>query len=176
MKGKIIQIDTMHENTRSACTSNGTGIRVIVWFSGCDIHCEGCHNEQYQNPESGEEFNENHLKKICDEISSYDYYNGISILGGEPFSKYNIGSCIELVKAFKEQFPSKDVWIWSGYTYEKLMEREDAKQLISMCDYLVDGPFILNKRNITLKFRGSDNQRIIDINKSLAHGIAVTMV
>lgn len=158
--GKIVRIDSLHNNDRKSCSANGDGIRVVVWFSGCDIKCEGCHNEQYQNPEYGEEFNENHLKEIFDEIHNYDYYKGISILGGEPFSKYNVDSCIELCKAFKEQFPDKDIWIWSGYTKEILETSDEARELMSYCDYLVDGPFILSKRNIGLKFRGSENQRI----------------
>ena len=108
---------------------------------------------------------------IIDEMSEYsDIYSGISILGGEPFSKRNIKDAITLCERYKSEFPNKDIWIWSGHTIEWLKEQkdeyaDDINKLLELCDYLVDGPYMKDKRNISLKFRGSENQRIITLDK-----------
>ena len=101
-------------------------------------------------------------------MNRFPLYSGLSILGGEPMSTHNAPDCLKLCKWYKEKFPEKNIWIWSGDTYEHLKEQEgeygsDVNKLLSLCDYLVDGPFILKQRNISLKFRGSENQRIINL-------------
>ncbi len=168
---KIIRIDTLHNGDRHSCAANGEGLRIVVWWNYCDIHCPGCHNEEYWDYDNNdfEDFSEKHILFVIDETKKHEsIYKGLSILGGEPFSKKNIKDVIMLCERYKEVFPLKDIWIWSGHTYEWLKKQTDdygidIQKLFSLCDYLVDGPFILKKRNITLKFRGSDNQRIIDL-------------
>ena len=169
---KIIRIDTLHTGDRLKCSANGDGIRIIVWFCGCDIRCPGCHNKDFwdfNNPKFPD-FSEEHVQLIISEMSKHkSIYSGLSILGGEPFSIFNIDDTLELITRFKDEFPDKDVWIWSGHTLEWL-ERQDGyygdriKHILSLCSHLVDGPFMYSRRNISLKFRGSDNQRIINLN------------
>ena len=170
---KIIRIDSLHFGNRKSCSANGNGVRICVWFLGCDIHCIGCHNKDYwdfDNP-NFEDFSDKHIEMIIDEMSEYsDIYSGISILGGEPFSKRNIKDAITLCERYKSEFPNKDIWIWSGHTIEWLKEQkdeyaDDINKLLELCDYLVDGPYMKDKRNISLKFRGSENQRIITLDK-----------
>jgi len=168
---KIIRIDTLHTGDRHSCAANGDGIRIVVWWNYCDIHCPGCHNRQYWNYDNNdfEDFSEKHIELVVEETHKYEnIYKGVSILGGEPFSVKNIDDVIVFCERYKEQCPDKDIWIWSGHTYEWLKSQtgkygDDVKKLFSLCDFLVDGPFILERRNISLKFRGSDNQRIIDL-------------
>ena len=169
--GKIIRIDSLHFGNRKSCSANGNGVRICVWFLGCDINCDGCHNKDYwdfDNP-NFEDFSDKHIEMIIDEMSEYsDIYSGISILGGEPFAVQNIKDVIKLCERYKSEFSEKNIWIWSGYTLEHLREQEgeygdNVRHLLELCDYIVDGPFILEKRNIALKFRGSNNQRITNL-------------
>lgn len=168
---KIIRIDSLHHGDKKSCSANGDGVRIVAWWCGCDIHCEGCHNKQYWDFDncSFEDFSQEHIDTIINEVKEYgNIYSGLSILGGEPFSKRNIDDVIKLCEVFINEFPDKNIWIWSGHTLEWMLEQTDEygdkiKKLLSMCNYLVDGPFILNKRNIGLKFRGSENQRIINL-------------
>lgn len=170
---RIIRIDSLHTGDRHSCAANGNGIRVVVWWLGCDIHCVGCHNEAYWDFDNKnfEEFSESHINTVFEETRKYEkIYNGLSVLGGEPFSKRNIKDVITLCERYRDEFPDKNIWIWSGHTYEWLVEQEgeygdDIKRLLLLCDNLVDGPYNKDKRNISLKFRGSENQRIIDLNK-----------
>lgn len=168
---KIIRIDTLHTGDRSKCSANGTGINLIIWFLGCDIRCPGCHNYEYwdfDNPKF-EDFSEKHVKIIIDEMTKYpEIYSGLSILGGEPFSIKNIDDVITLCETFRNNFPNKNIWIWSGHTLEWLTKHtneygDKIKHVLDLCDYLVDGPYIDELRDISLKFRGSSNQRIIDL-------------
>ena len=167
---RIVRIDTLHSGDRHSCAANGDGIRIVIWWNYCGRHCEGCHNSEYwdDNPNCIE-FSESHINQIIEETHKYEkIYSGLSILGGEPFEHRNIKDVITLCERYKSEFPEKNIWIWSGNTYEQLKEQNgeygsDVNKLLSLCDYLVDGPFILKQRNISLKFRGSENQRIIDL-------------
>lgn len=171
---KVVRIDSLHFGDRLKCSVNGSGIRVIVWFCGCPIKCDGCHNEEFWNPNNSQfpDFSEEHVLTIISEMSSHiSIYSGLSILGGEPFAKFNIDDVLTLCQRFTQEFPDKDIWIWSGYTWEWLKSQtgeygEKIRHVLSLCHFLVDGPFIQSRRNISLKFRGSDNQRIIDLKKS----------
>lgn len=170
---RIVRIDTLHRGDRHSCAANGDGIRVVIWWLGCSHGCIGCHNQEYLdfNNDKFPEFSEDHIKEVIEETHKYEkIYSGLSILGGEPFDYRNIKDVIRLCQSYKQEFPGKNIWIWSGDTYEHLKEQDgeygdDVKTLLSLCDYLVDGPFILKLRNISLKFRGSSNQRIIDLKK-----------
>jgi anaerobic ribonucleoside-triphosphate reductase activating protein len=168
---RIIRIDTLNKGNRVNCSANGTGVRVIVWFLGCDIRCTGCHNMQYWDFDNEEyhEFSEDDVTFIKEEVDKFpNIYSGLSILGGEPFSIRNIDDVIILCERWREMFPDKNIWIWSGHTLEWLDDRVDeygekVKKLLSLCDVLVDGEFRQEERNVGLKFRGSKNQRIIDL-------------
>lgn len=168
---KIIRIDSMNSGDRHTCSANGDGVRIVVWWLGCDIRCPGCHNQEYwdfDNP-AYEDFSEKHVEKVlCEMEHGYNIYSGLSILGGEPFSERNIDDVITLCSRFRERFPEKNIWIWSGHEMKWLESRtgdygEKIRRLFSLCDFLVDGHFEMKKRNISLKFRGSENQHIIDL-------------
>lgn len=152
--------------------ANGVGIRTSVFFSGCTHDCFNCFNKEYQDFDFGEEF----TKKQIDEVIYYlskDEVSGLTILGGEPLQQnYEdmINFLIQVRKATQ-----KSIWIYSGYTYEEILNCEKKTNIISYCNVLVDGRYEDNLKNLRLKFRGSTNQRIIDIHNSLKEGKVVIM-
>ncbi|MCU9762971.1 anaerobic ribonucleoside-triphosphate reductase activating protein [Enterococcus faecalis] len=151
---------------------DGEGVRNSLYVSGCLFACEGCFNKAVQNFNYGTPFTESLMNQIIEDLS-HDYVQGLTLLGGEPF--LNTDVCLSVVKRVRETFGSaKDIWSWSGYTFEELLlETTDKLELLHSIDILVDGRFELAKRNLNLQFRGSSNQRIIDVPKSLAAGKAV---
>lgn len=151
---------------------DGEGVRNSLYVSGCLFACEGCFNKAVQNFNYGTPFTESLMNQIIEDLS-HDYVQGLTLLGGEPF--LNTDVCLSAVKRVRETFGSaKDIWSWSGYTFEELLlETPDKLELLHSIDILVDGRFELAKRNLNLQFRGSSNQRIIDVPKSLAAGKAV---
>ena len=152
---------------------DGEGVRNSLYVSGCLFACEGCFNKAVQNFNYGTPFTESLMNQIIEDLS-HDYVQGLTLLGGEPF--LNTDVCLSVVKRVRETFGSaKDIWSWSGYTFEELLlETPDKLELLHSIDILVDGRFELAKRNLNLQFRGSSNQRIIDVPKSLAAGKAVS--
>ena len=151
---------------------DGEGVSNSLYVSGCLFACEGCFNKAVQNFNYGTPFTESLMNQIIEDLS-HDYVQGLTLLGGEPF--LNTDVCLSVVKRVRETFGSaKDIWSWSGYTFEELLlETPDKLELLHSIDILVDGRFELAKRNLNLQFRGSSNQRIIDVPKSLAAGKAV---
>ena len=151
---------------------DGEGVRNSLYVSGCLFACEGCFNKAVQNFNYGTPFTASLMNQIIEDLS-HDYVQGLTLLGGEPF--LNTDVCLSVVKRVRETFGSaKDIWSWSGYTFEELLlETPDKLELLHSIDILVDGRFELAKRNLNLQFRGSSNQRIIDVPKSLAAGKAV---
>ena len=151
---------------------DGEGVRNSLYVSGCLFACEGCFNKAVQNFNYGTPFTESLMNQIIEDLS-HDYVQGLTLLGGEPF--LNTDVCLSVVKRVRETFGSaKDIWSWSGHTFEELLlETPDKLELLHSIDILVDGRFELAKRNLNLQFRGSSNQRIIDVPKSLAAGKAV---
>lgn len=145
--------------------ANGPGMRVSLFVSGCSRHCKGCFNEKTWDPCYGELYTYAVKQKILDELGK-PYYQGLTILGGEPFEDYNVLEVFDLVTDVKEKYPKSDIWIYSGFLYEELMKDEMSRKTLEQCDVLVDGPFILEQRNLLLSYRGSENQRIINLNKS----------
>lgn len=145
-------------------TSNGTGIRQSLFVSGCDLNCPGCHNEKGQAFSFGWEFTAETMKEIMDEFHAFPLYDGLSILGGEPFHSRNISQVIVIAEHFKNALPDKTLWIYTGHTYEELIKQSVSAKLISIADILVDGPFVQSLKNLNLSFRGSSNQRVIDLN------------
>lgn len=146
--------------------SNGLGWRAVLFVSGCPHHCPGCHNQAAQDFNYGEEFNE---EEILERIKENSILKGITISGGEPLCKENISEVLKFIKDVKEVRPEFNIWCYSGYTIEQLMNRNDetTNKCLEEIDVLVDGQFIQAKKDPTLKFRGSSNQRIIDMKSTL---------
>lgn len=142
--------------------SNGPGIRVSIFVQGCDIHCKGCFNQQTWDFNGGEEFTNNTITNLL-LLCNKSYIRGLSILGGEPFALPNFRDTLKLAKLFKESFPDKDVWVWSGHLFEELMNLPDFEYI----DVLVDGRFEESLKDPNLYYKGSSNQRVIDVKKSL---------
>lgn len=147
--------------------SNGLGWRAVLFVSGCPHHCPGCHNEVAQDYNYGEEFKEN---EILERIKNNSILNGITISGGEPLCKENISEVNSFIEKVKKEKPNFNVWCYTGYTLEQLKNRNDdvTNQTLNNIDVLVDGKFIQERKNPEIKFRGSDNQRILDLKSSLA--------
>jgi anaerobic ribonucleoside-triphosphate reductase activating protein len=147
--------------------TDGPGVRVVLWVSGCNLHCKGCQNPESWNFNSGKLFDE-HAKKELFEALSKPYIQGITFSGGNPIDQPH--QIFLLASEIKEKFPNKNIWLYSGYTYEQIcLSREKYKVLFAI-DVLVDGPFIEEQKDLTLKFRGSKNQRIIDVKKTIEQG------
>ncbi|MDR3258381.1 MAG: anaerobic ribonucleoside-triphosphate reductase activating protein [Fusobacteriaceae bacterium] len=147
---------------------NGEGIRVSLFVSGCDHFCDGCFNKVSWDKNYGKPFTKEREKEIFDYFKKYgESLRGISLLGGDPTFPDNIEPLIEFLENFKKEFPSKDVWLWSGFTWEQINEDLQKIKLISLCDILVDGKFVENLKNLSLKWRGSLNQRVIDVKQSM---------
>lgn len=146
--------------------SNGLGWRAVLFVSGCPHHCPGCHNKEAQDFNYGQEFNE---EELLERIKQNSILKGITISGGEPLCKENVSTVLKFIKDVKKIRPEFNVWCYSGYTLEQLVEREDetTMECLKEIDVLVDGPFIEAKKDPTIKFRGSSNQRIIDLKPSL---------
>ena len=146
--------------------SNGLGWRAVLFVSGCPHHCPGCHNKEAQDFNFGEEFNE---EEILKRIKENSILNGITISGGEPLCKENVPGVLKFIKDVKEIRPEFNVWCYSGYTLDQLIDRndEETNKCLNEIDVLVDGRFVEEKKDPTLKFRGSSNQRILDLKPSL---------
>ena len=141
--------------------SNGPGVRVSIFFQGCPFHCKNCFNQETWDFDDGKEFNDDVIEHII-ELSSKNYITGLSILGGEPMHKNNIQGTLKLAKKFKETFPNKTIWCWTGFLYDNIKNEE----VLNYIDVLIDGQFINDEFDPNLKWRGSRNQRIIDIKKT----------
>ena len=153
--------------------ANGEGVRVSLFVSGCSHHCPGCFNDVAWPFEYGFEFTKETEDEII-EACNNSYIKGLSLLGGEPFEKVNQLGLISLIRRFKKEFPNKDIWCYSGYLFDAEILNENSKiqtevtrELISYIDVLVDGKFVLALKDISLKFKGSSNQRVIDVQESL---------
>lgn len=153
--------------------ANGLGVRVSIFVSGCTHHCKNCFNQETWDFEYGKPFTEAEIQKILDYLKP-DYVKGLSVLGGEPFEPVNQEGLLPLLRAVKNAYPQKDIWCYSGYLFDRqiigemCVESEITKEMLSYIDILVDGRFVEEKKNLKLRFRGSENQRIIDVKKSLA--------
>lgn len=152
--------------------ANGEGIRVSVFVSGCNHHCEGCFNECAWDFNYGNKFTEENINQVINYLD-HEHISGLSLLGGEPLEYTNQEGLLPLVKKVKEKFPNKNIWCYTGFDFEKdVVEKmaknnETTKELLNYLDVVVDGKFEKDKKNLKLKFRGSSNQRIIDVKESL---------
>ena len=145
--------------------SNGPGVRVSIFMQGCPFHCKNCFNHETWDFEGGKEFTQETIDKVL-ELSNKNEVKGLSILGGEPMAPTNVEGTAKLAKAFKEKYPEKNVWAWSGYKYEQIKDIAALKYI----DVLVDGNYEDELHDPTLKWKGSSNQRVIDVQKSLKNG------
>ncbi len=147
--------------------SNGEGVRVSLFVQGCSFHCKNCFNQETWDFNGGKEFTTAEVQKII-ELANKDYIAGLSVLGGEPLHLNNIESVSMLCEYFKFKYPEKSIWIWTGFKYEDIIKMENNYNIFNYIDVLVDGQFEEDKKDLTLKWRGSSNQRVIDCKKSLA--------
>lgn len=166
----------MHYGEIKNCDiANGPGVRVSLFVSGCTNHCEHCFQPQTWDFCYGEEYTAETEETILDLLSP-SYIKGLTLLGGEPFEPQNQRGLLGLVKRVREEYPGKNIWAFSGFTWEELHTDgshprcEVTDELLRMIDVLVDGRYVEEMRNISLRFRGSENQRLIDVKKTLASG------
>ena len=161
--------------------ANGEGVRVSVFVSGCNHHCKGCFNQCAWDFNYGKEFSEKEEQQII-EYMNHDYISGLSLLGGEPLEPKNQEGLLPLVKKVKEKFPDKNIWCYTGFDFEKdvvgkmAKNNETTRELLKYIDVIVDGKFEEDKRDLKLKFRGSSNQKIVDVKKSLQTGQIVKQI
>lgn len=158
-----------YSKIRKMDISNGKGVRVSIFIQGCTFNCKNCFNPETHDFEGGTEFTDSTIDKVL-EFCSKDHIDGLSILGGEPMHPKNIEGTTKLAKAFKEKFPNKNLWAWTGYKFDEyLKDKEISKYL----DVLIDGQYVDELHDPTLEWRGSSNQRVIDVQKSLQAGEVV---
>lgn len=158
-------------------SANGPGIRTSLFVCGCPIHCPGCFNKELQDFDYGQKFDKEAEEKIL-EYLSHPHVRGFTLLGGEPLAYDNRMSCYTLLKQIKEKHPNKDIWCYTGFRLDaelklslRNLETKDLMiNMLSLIDVLVDGPFIEELKNPGLRFRGSSNQRIIDVQETLKQG------
>ena len=143
--------------------SNGPGVRVSVFMQGCEFHCKNCFNPETWDFEGGKEFNNETIDDVLN-LCGQSYIKGLSILGGEPLHPRNIEATTKLAKAFKEKYPKKNIWVWSGFKFDEDLK---DKEVLNYIDVLVDGRYSDELHDPTLKWKGSSNQRVIDVQKSL---------
>ena len=155
--------------------ANGPGVRVSLFVSGCTHHCEGCFNQETWDFQYGQPFTEQIIDRILDALAP-GYIAGLSLLGGEPLEYENWRALLPLLRLVKERFPGKNVWCYTGYLFdEDIVEKfcsqwPEMAEFLKYIDVIVDGEFILARKNISLPFRGSENQRIIRVKESLVTG------
>lgn len=160
-----------YNKIRKMDISDGEGVRVSLFTQGCHFHCKNCFNPETWNFEGGKEFTPETLKTIID-LCSKDYIKGLSILGGEPLCDENFNDVKDLACIFKINATTKDkdIWLWTGYEFEDIYNDPIKREILIYLDYIVCGRFIDEKKNLNLKWAGSENQRWIDVQKSLAVG------
>lgn len=185
----ILQRSVIHINYHNIThddMNNGDGLRVVLWLSGCSHHCYNCQNPQTWNPNSGIPFDESAKQEIFNELSK-DYISGITFSGGDPLHENNLDEVLNLVHEIRISFPEKTIWLYTGFCWNDIMcsfaglqadcvvlDKKDIevwekrRKIISNVDVLVDGEYIDEQRDLSLKFRGSKNQRVIDVKQSLA--------
>ena len=158
--------------------ANGPGVRVSLFVSGCTHRCPGCFNEEAWDFDYGQPFDQSTIDEIL-ELLQPDYVQGLTLLGGEPFDPRNQSAIVELLRQIKAKYPHKSIWAFTGYLFDRdilpgrLGDPTITREYLSYLDVLVDGPFIQSRKNLTLRFRGSDNQRLIDVPESLSRGEVV---
>ena len=157
-----------YNKIRKMDISNGEGVRVSIFVQGCHFHCKGCFNPETWNFEGGKEFTSQTLTLLLD-LCSNPTRKGLSILGGEPLNDENFPEVLNIAKAFKTdpRLQGKDIWLWTGYEIEDILDNKDKKEILEYVDYIICGQFIEDKKNLKLKWAGSSNQRWINVKETL---------
>lgn len=157
-----------YANIKKYDIANGPGVRVSLFVSGCNHHCKGCFNSEAWDFNYGNDFTEDTKKEIIEALDK-DYICGLSFLGGEPMEQLNQPTVLDLIKAVREKLPTKTIWLYSGFTFEEIkkMKNKEAMEIMSNIDVLVDGKFMIDLYDPGLFFRGSSNQRVIDMKETL---------
>mgnify|MGYP002770858559 FL=1 len=161
----------------SKCSiADGSGVRVVLWVSGCNVHCQGCQNPDSWDFNAGNVFDEAAKERLFEALN-HSWVKGLTLSGGHPLEYNNLPYIYDLIKEIKEKFPDKDIWLYTGYTlrdsdFDTTIDVGWDSGLLSnyilaMCDVVIDGPYVESLRDISLKFRGSSNQRLIDVKKTL---------
>lgn len=164
-----------YADIRPIDVANGPGVRVSVFVSGCTHHCRECFNPETWDFNYGAPFTEPEVEAVLKHLEPA-YIKGMSLLGGEPFEPENQPVVLELVRRVRERYPHKDVWCYSGYLFEALRDGKvgtHSRALLEQLDVLVDGPFVIEQKELSLRFRGSANQRLVDVPESLKRGEVV---
>lgn len=152
-----------YNKIRKMDISDGPGVRVSIFMQGCEFHCKNCFNQDTHDFNGGKEFTQDTIDRVL-ELGENENIKGLSILGGEPMHPKNIEGTTKLAKAFKEKFPNKTVWVWSGFLFDKNLK---GKDVLNYVDVLVDGQYVDQLHNPQLEWKGSSNQRVIDVQQSL---------
>ena len=169
-----------YHNIKYPDQNNGDGLRIVLWVAGCEHHCVNCQNQQTWSPQSGIPFDKNAMNEILNELKK-DYISGITFSGGDPLHPKNVQNVLKTVDEIRVSYPTKNIWLYTGYTWEQIMnpvvtdnldiERDNIlnmrKEVVSMAEVLVDGRYVDELRDVTLHWCGSSNQRVINIQESL---------
>ena len=153
-----------YNKIRQMDISNGPGVRVSIFMQGCTFNCKNCFNPENHDFKGGKDLDDKSINKLID-LSNHEYISGLSILGGEPLHPKNIDGTTKLAKIYKETYPDKNIWVWTGYKFDDEILKD--KEIFKYIDVLVDGQFKEELYSPILKWKGSSNQRVIDVKKSL---------
>ena len=159
--------------------NNGDGLRIVLWVAGCEHHCVNCQNQQTWSPQSGIPFDKNAMNEILNELKK-DYISGITFSGGDPLHPQNAQNVLKIVDEIRVSYPTKNIWLYTGYTWEQIMYPvitdinseqlkvlQMRKELVNKCDVLIDGRYVDELRDVSLHWRGSSNQRVINVQETL---------
>lgn len=159
--------------------NNGDGLRIVLWVAGCEHRCTNCQNQQTWSPQSGIPFDKNAMNEILNELKK-DYISGITFSGGDPLHPKNVQNVLKIVDEIRVSYPTKNIWLYTGYTWEQIMHPvitdinseqlkmlQMRKELVSKCNVLIDGRYVDELRDISLHWRGSSNQRVINVQETL---------
>lgn len=159
--------------------NNGDGLRIVLWVAGCEHRCTNCQNQQTWSPQSGIPFDKNAMNEILNELKK-DYISGITFSGGDPLHPKNVQNVLKIVDEIRVSYPAKNIWLYTGYTWEQIMHPvitdinseqlkmlQMRKELVSKCNVLIDGRYVDELRDISLHWRGSSNQRVINVQETL---------
>ena len=160
-----------YNKIRKMDISDGPGVRVSIFMQGCTFNCKNCFNKETHDFNGGKEFTDETITRVL-ELCDNENIVGLSILGGEPMHPSNIEGTTKLAKAFKDRFPNKSLWVWTGFTFDNYLKNKEVSQYI---DVLIDGQYVDELHDPTLKWKGSSNQRVIDVQKSLKENKIITI-
>lgn len=152
---------------------NGDGLRVVLWVAGCSHHCKGCQNPQTWDCNSGIPFTDAEREEIMTELNN-DWCSGLTFSGGDPLFEGNLDTIWSLIADLRQRYPNKTFWLYTGFTWEEIMATEGLrKAIVSLCDVIVDGRYVEEQRDTSLHWKGSANQRVIDVQRSISAGQVV---